>query len=143
MEEAQESRTPEQLKAGEVMSAEGAAWHQVRIRPSTLIPYLVVGLAWFAFLMVAFRVRMIEPVFLWVFAHGLILDNLHILGFWAPRLITFGAYMAAALLAWFLFELGGRKPEHVWRRAVIAWVCIQVIFCLIAAFLTSTGVVHE
>ena len=86
---------------------------------------------------------MIEPVFLWVFAHGLILDNLNILGFWAPRAATLGAYMAAALLAWFLFELGGRNPNRVWRRAVLAWVGIQALFCLIAAFLMSTGVVHE
>ena len=93
--------------------------------------------------MVAFRVRMIEPVFLWVFAHGLILDNLHILGFWAPRLVTLGAYTAAALLAWFLFELGGRKAQHVWRRAVIGWIVIQAVFCLGAAFLISTGVIHE
>lgn len=125
------------------MSSEPAARHQVRIRPATLAPYVVVGLAWFAFLMVAFRVRMIEPVFLWVFAHGLILDNLNVLGFWAPRLATLGAYMAAALLAWFLCELGGRNSKHVWRRAVLAWVGIQAIFCLIAAFLMNTGVVHE
>jgi hypothetical protein len=125
------------------MSSESVTRQHVRIRPAALTPYLVVGLVWFAFLLVAFRVRMIEPVFLWVFAHGLILDNLNILGFWAPILTTLGAYLAAALLAWFLCELGGRKPEHVWRRALLAWVCIQVIFCLVAAFLMYTGVVHE
>src|SRR5262245_2541352 len=115
---------------------------QVRIKPSTLIPYVVVGLAWFAFLMLAFKVRMLEPDFLWVFAHGSILETAGAgTGFWAPRAILLASYAAAAVLAWFLVELGGRDPRHVWRRAIVTWIGIQILFCLVAAFLIHTGVV--
>ncbi len=109
-----------------------------------MTPYLIVGLAWFAFLMLAFKVRMIEPVFLWVFTQGLIVEMvLAREGLWAARPLLFGAYMAAAILAWFLVELGGRNPRHVWRRAILAWIGIQTLYCLIATFLVYTGVIHE
>jgi hypothetical protein len=108
------------------------------------MPYLVVGLGWFAFLMLALKVRMTEPVFLWVWAHGTILEKSgYGAGFWAPRAILLAVYMAVAVLAWFLVELGDRDLRHVWRRAVLAWLGIQIVFCLIAAFLTRTGVLEE
>src|SRR5262245_24511397 len=126
------------------MKTESPTASQVRIRPSTLTPYLVVGLAWFLFLMLAFKVRMIEPVFLWVWAHGSIVETVGLgRGFWAPRAVLLGVYAALSVRAWLLIEIGGRDPRYVWRRAVLAWVVIQALFCLIAGFLVRTGVLYE
>ena len=134
------------MKPAEFEPSRAAAASPWRIHLSgvTLLPYLAVGLAWFAFLMIAFRVRMIEPVFLWVYAHGMIVETTFARqGFWTARALLLAAYLAAAIFAWFLIELGGRDPDHVWRRAVVGWIGIQVVFCAIAAFLLHTGVLHE
>jgi hypothetical protein len=114
------------------------------IRPG-LLPYLAVGLIWFAFLMVASRVRLIEPIFLWVMAQGLIVEKLlgQFGGVWISRFILLIGYMGAALIAWLIFERPGQRPAHQWRRAVIAWVGIQVMFSLVATALVHSGALYE
>ncbi len=109
------------------------------------IPYLVIGLAWFGLLMFALRVRLVEPVFLWVMTQGLLVERVlsRGAGYWGSRLFLLGAYMAAALLAWWIVESPGRGARHVWRRAIVAWLGIQALYCVIATILVQTGILYE
>lgn len=108
-------------------------------------PYFVVGLAWFVFLMVALKVRMIEPVYLWVLTQGLLVEKVfgNAGGWWSSRLLLLAAYMAAAFLGWWLVERPGTDPRHVWRRAALTWLGIEAIYSVIATTLVRTGVLYE
>lgn len=108
-------------------------------------PYLVVGLAWFAFLMVALRVPMIEPVFLWVMTQGLLVERVVPLegGWWISRALLLFVYMGAGLLAWWLLERPGFDPRRVWLRAALAWVGIQLAYALSATILVLAGILSE
>lgn len=122
------------------LSAEPGA---AKSRPGP-VAYCVVGLVWFAFLMVAFRVPINEPVFLWALTQGLLMDHARAAG--VPgngRILFLAAYMGAGLLAWWLVERTGRDPRHVWRRAVLAWIGIQIVYCLTATVLVQTGILYE
>jgi hypothetical protein len=105
-------------------------------------PYLLVGLLWFAFLMFALKVRLVEPVFLWVLTQGLLVEQISS-GFWSSRAVLFAAYMAAGLIAWWIIERPGRDPGHVWRRAVLAWLGIQILYCAVATALVQAGILYE
>jgi len=109
---------------------------------SRLPPYLIVGLAWWGFLMFALRVPLIQPVFLWVLTQGLLIEKISH-GFWSSRGILLAIYLGAAVAAWWLVERKGRDPRHVWRRAVLAWVGIQILYSLTAAILVQVGILYE
>lgn len=114
------------------------------LRRNGPVPYLVVGLAWLAFLMIAFKVRMIEPVFLWVLTQWLLVEKTGLSeGLWRPVILLLTAYMAAGLLAWWLVERSPRDPQHVWRRAVASWIVIQGLYSLTATLLVQTGILYE
>jgi hypothetical protein len=106
------------------------------------LPYFSVGLAWFAFLMFALKVRLVEPVFLWVLTQGLLVEQIST-GFWSSRAVLFAAYMAAGFIAWWIIERPGRDPGHVWRRAVLAWLGIQILYCAVATALVQAGILYE
>jgi hypothetical protein len=108
----------------------------------SLLPYLVVGLAWWMFLMFALRVRLIKPVFLWVLTQGLLVEKVSN-GFWSSRGILLAAYLGAAVIAWWLIERTNRDPGHLWRRAVLAWIGIQGMYALTATILTNAGILYE
>jgi hypothetical protein len=109
------------------------------------IPYLVIGLAWFGFLMMALRVRLVEPVFLWVMTQGLLVERAigRGSGFWSSHLFLLTAYMGAALLAWWIVERPGQSAQHVWRRAILAWLGIQALYCVTATILVQAGILYE
>lgn len=107
--------------------------------------YLLVGLAWFLLLMFALRVRTIEPIFLWVMTQGLLVEKLlsgHG-GWWAARVLLFIAYMSAGLIAWAFVEKVNSDPKHAWRRAFVAWLGIQLIYCGLATALVQFGLLYE
>lgn len=108
-------------------------------------PYLVVGLVWFVFLLFALVVPLIEPVFLWVMTQGLLVEKVVPAtgGWWISRVLLLVAYMAAGLIAWWLVERPDADPRRVWRRAAIAWIGIQLIYCVTATILVKTGVLYE
>ncbi len=87
----------------------GLAATQYKARPR-ILPYLITGLAWFAFLLFALRVPLIEPVFLWVLTQGLLVEKVSG-GFWSSRGVLLVAYMAAAAVAWWLVERGDGTPS--------------------------------
>ena len=100
---------------------------------TTVVPYLVIALAWFAFFLVASRVRMIEPVFLWVLTQGLLLEKVALSGYWTPAVFLLAAYLLFGLIAWWLVERSKpREPNHVWRRAFFSWIVIQLLYGLTA-----------
>lgn len=106
--------------------------------------YLAVGLVWYAFLMVALKVRINELVFLWVLTQGLLMERVPLSrDFWSSRALLLVAYQLAGLLAWWIVERGGRNPSHVWRRALLVWVGIQIIYCLVATLLVQVGILYE
>lgn len=119
----------------------GLAATQHKARPQ-ILPYLIVGLAWFAFLLFALRVPLIEPVFLWVLTQGLLVEKISG-GFWSSRAVLLFAYISAAAVAWWLVERGGRDPRHVWRRAILSWLLIQIAYCIAATLLVRTGLLYE
>ncbi len=118
--------------------------HEARQRKGGRLPYLVVGLAWWAFLMIALTVRMNEPIFLWVLTQGLLIEKVSwSQGFWSSRALLLAVYMLAAIAAWWLVERGDRDPSHVWRRAIVAWIGIQALYCLAATLLVRVGLLYE
>lgn len=108
---------------------------------SGLTPYVVVGLTWWGFLMLALKVPLIKPVFLWVLTQGLLVEKISH-GFWSSRGVLLAAYLGAAVVAWWAVERNRRDPQHVWRRAVLAWIGVQAIYCLIATLLVQVGVLY-
>lgn len=110
-----------------------------------LAPYLLIGLGWFLFLVFASRVRTIEPVFLWVLTQGLILEKVFSspVAKWVSLGVLLAAYMIAGLVAWALVERPGRDPSRIWRRAFLAWLGVQLIYCLVATALVQFGVLSE
>jgi len=111
---------------------------------TTLIPYLVLALAWFAFFLVATRVRMIEPVFLWVLTQGLLLEKVSLSGYWTPAVFLLAVYLLVGLIAWWLVERSKpREPNHAWRRAFFSWIVIQLLYGLTATLLVQFGVLYE
>ena len=112
-------------------------------RLSTLIPYVVIALACFMFLMVASKVRMNEPVFLWVMTQGLLKEKAGLgAGYWSSVAFFLAAYVLAGVLAWWIVEREGRDPRHVWRRAFLAWIGVWAAYALIATVLVQTGVLY-
>jgi|KBSMisStandDraft_5_1062788.scaffolds.fasta_scaffold227096_1 hypothetical protein len=113
-------------------------------RRSALVAYLAVGVAWFLFLVFAARVRTIEPIFLWVAAHQLALERAfpRALGLSGVAILLCG-YLAAAILAWICVERPSRDPSRIWRRAVLSWIGVQAIFCIVAALLGQFGLLYE
>jgi len=109
---------------------------------STMPPDFVVGLGWFGFLLLALRVRLVEPVFLWVLTQALLVEKMSH-GFWSSRTILLGFYMGAALAVWWLIERKGRNPRHAWRRALLAWLGIQTAYGLTATFLVQAGILYD
>jgi len=110
----------------------------------TLVPYLVIALACFMFLMVASKVRMNEPVFLWVMTQGLLKEKAGMgAGYWSSVAFFLAAYLLAGVLAWWIVEREGRDPRHVWRRAFLAWIGVWAAYALIATVLVQTGVLYE
>lgn len=109
------------------------------------LPYIVVGLVWYAFLLVALIVPLTEPVFLWVMTQGLLVEAVipAVSGWWISRVVLFIAYIGAGLIAWGLVERPGSDRRRVWRRAIIAWFGIQVIYCVAATILVKAGLLHE
>ncbi len=106
--------------------------------------YCVVGLIWWGFLMIAFRTPMNEAVFWWTLTQGLLVEKVGAAGTpWGSRLLLLAAYMTAAVAAWWVIERTERDPSHVWRRAALAWVGIQIIYSLTATALVQTGILYE
>jgi hypothetical protein len=108
-----------------------------------LAAYLLVGFAWFVLLFLASRVKTVEPIFLWVMTQGLLLEKIFPVGGWFQWCILVGVYLGAGLLAWFVVERPGRDPSHAWRRALLAWLGIQAIYCVVATALVQLGILYE
>ena len=111
---------------------------------SNLIPYLVVGLAWFLFFMVASRVKTIEPIFLWVATQGLIAEAL--LGNATKDIQTasfLAAYLALMAIGWFVVERRSPEPAGAWRRAALTSIGVLFAYIIVATVLFQTGIVHE
>lgn len=112
-------------------------------------PYLVVGIGWYLLAMFALSFRVSSPlwrpVFEWVFSQALLFEQglpsvsrTAALGAW---LIV---YAVIGLVAWYLVErIAPKTREHVWRRAFLAWLAIQVVYAVASAVLVSKGVISE
>lgn len=105
--------------------------------------YLLVGTGWFLFLVLASRVKTVEPIFLWVMTQGLLLERFFPAGGWLAWCILLSAYLVAGLLAWALIESSHRDPSHKWRRAFFAWIGVQAVYCVIATALVQFGILYE
>ena len=112
-------------------------------RKSALVPYVVVGFAWFAFLVVVSRVRTVEPIFLWVLTQELLLEKLLPLGGRAQWLVLFAVYVGAGVIAWAIIERPWRDASHVWRRAMWSWFGLQAVYCAAATALVQFGILYE
>lgn len=111
---------------------------------SGLIPYLVVGVAWFLFFMTVSRVRTIEPIFLWVATQSLIAEAL--LGTaskTAYALFFVAVYLFVMIAGWLVVERVSSDSTRVWRRAVLTSVGILLVYSVVAIVLFKTGLVHE
>ena len=113
-------------------------------RRASLLPYLVVGIAWFIFFMISSRVRTIEPIYLWIATQSLIAERL--LG--GAKAIVFtlfflAIYLLAGAAGWLLVERPGSDRAHVWRRAVVTWLGIQLVYAIVATILVQIGVIYE
>lgn len=110
----------------------------------TLVPYLAIGLLLFGFLIFALRVPLFEPVTSWVMSQGLLVEKiLGAAGFWGSRLFLLVAYEFAAVVAWLIVEPPGRGTTHVWRRAVLSWLALQLLYAAGVAALVAAGVLYE
>lgn len=125
------------------MESEAVALRQPRDL-KTLVPYLVIGFACFAFLMVASRVRTNEMVFLWVMTQGLLKNKLGLpVGYWSSAALFLIGYLLIGFLAWWIIERRHRDPRLVWRRAIFAWICVWATYALVATLLVQGGVLYE
>lgn len=113
--------------------------------PGSAVPYLVLAMAWFAVLLIASSVRTIEPVYLWVWSHGMLMEKLipPAVGRWGGRLFLFVVYSCVGLLAWRLVERPARPAVGIWRRAALSWLGIEALFCLVSAGLVWAGLLYE
>jgi hypothetical protein len=124
------------------MKSDGTALRRSR-ELTTLVPYVVLSLGWFAFLMVASRVRMNEPVFLWVMTQGLLKSKFGLgPGYWSSVAFFLGMYLLIGCVVWWVVEREGRDPRHTWRRAFVAWICAWAAYAVLATLLVQTGVLH-
>ena len=105
--------------------------------------YLLVGVGWFLFLVFASRVKTGEPIFLWVMTQGLLVEKFVPRGGWLAWCILFSAYLVAGLLAWAVVESSHRDPSHRWRRAFLAWIGVQAMYCVVATVLVQVGILYE
>lgn len=113
-------------------------------RRAGFLPYLVVGIAWFVLFFIASRVRTIEPIYLWIATQSLIAERL--LG--GAKSIAFtlfflATYLLAGTAGWLLVERAAFDREHVWRRAMLTWLGIQLVYVIVATILVQTGVIYE
>jgi hypothetical protein len=113
-------------------------------RRASPLPYLVVGIVWFILFLIASRIRTIEPIYLWIATQSLIAERL--LG--GAKSITFtlfflAIYLLAGTIGWLLVERSGSDREHVWRRAVVTWLGIQLAYAILATILVQIGVIYE
>src|SRR5262249_23168088 len=128
-----------------IESARLAGGHPGLVLRMSVLPYLVVALAWWILLMIALSVPLFEPVTSWVMSQGLLVEKAlgSAGGFWSSRLLLLTIYLLAGLGAWAVVERTGRDRVHVWRRAVFAWLGIQLIYAAAAAALVEAGILYE
>ena len=113
------------------------------------IPYLVVALGWYALAMFALAVRVSSPlwrpVFEWVFSQALLFEKgLPIPSRTAALVAWLLVYVAIGLVAWRLVERNApRARRHVWRRAFLTWLAIQLVYTVASAILVGKGVISE
>ncbi len=112
-------------------------------------PYLVVGLCWLCFTIATLSVRvptrLWSPVFDWAFAQAVLTEQL------IPNVTRYqtyamwlAAYVVIGIAAWVALERRRQPPRtHRWRRAIIAWLVIEVSYWAVLAVLVAKGVVAE
>jgi hypothetical protein len=113
-------------------------------RRASLLPYLVVGIAWFILFLIASKIRTVEPVYLWIATQSLIAERL--LGgakAMAFTLFFLAIYLIAGTAGWLLVERASSDREHIWRRALLTWVGIQLVYVIVATVLVQIGVIYE
>ncbi len=115
----------------------------------SLGPYLIVGLCWLCFTIATLSIRvptpLWSPVFDWAFAQAVLTEQLF------PNLtryLTYAIWLAAYLVigvgAWFALERSRHGArEHRWRRAILAWLVIELFSWATLAVLVAKGVVAE
>ena len=114
-----------------------------------LAPYLIVGMCWLglAILTLSIRVpvRLWHPIFDWAFSQAVLTEQLF------PTIVrwqTYGIWLAVygllGMAAWFTVEKPLRPARaHVWRRATVAWLVIQLSYWIVSLLLIAKGVIAE
>lgn len=106
-------------------------------------PYLTIAAVWLMLAHLAASFRTIEPVFLWILTQDLLLEKLPGSSRWVTELVWFAAYAGTGLLAWALVEKPSSAPNHRWRRAILSWFVILLVYAVSAIVLVWTGVIAE
>lgn len=118
----------------------GRAATEQRLGPT---PYLVVGAVWLCLAHLAAMYKTIEPVYLWILTQSLLMEKISSHARWLTELVWLGAYAILALVAWRVFERPGADRSRWWTRALIAWLAIQILYCVTAAVLVWLGFLYE
>ena len=114
------------------------------LRRARLLPYVAVSILWFVLFLLASRIRTIEPIFLWIATQSLIAERLlGAAGSATYTLFFLTIYLLAGVAGWLLVERAGSNPGRVWRRAMLTWIGIQLVYCLIATALVQLGILYE
>ena len=124
----------------EISASSGVRW-------TSLAPYLVIGLAWYALFVLALSVRVENrlwaPVAEWAWRQSMAFDVLSDMGL--PR--TGGALLAYGVLSvflWLIVEvLWKRRSLNYWWRAAIAWAALQVCLWALLYWLVEKGTLVE
>jgi hypothetical protein len=107
------------------------------------MPYLAIAALLLLLAHLAASFKTVEPVFLWILTQALLLERLPGSSRWLIELVWFATYAGAGLLAWALVEKPSSAPNHRWRRAIVSWLAIALIYSVIAAVLVRTGIIAE
>ena len=114
-----------------------------------LIPYLAVGACWCLVAIAGLSIRLTtpawRPVFDWAFTQGILLEKaIPNIQKWPGRAILMAVYGLVGVIAWAAIERSRRhSPNHVWRRALISWLVIQLTYSVAMVILVGKGIVAE
>jgi hypothetical protein len=106
-------------------------------------PYLFMSAIWLGVAHLAASMKTVQPVYVWILTQVLLLEKIPGHSRWVTELAWLAAYGGMGLFAWILVERPGSDPSRTWRRAAIAWLAIQVGYCIVAAALVELGVLYE
>ncbi len=114
-----------------------------------LASYLTVALCWLLLAIAALSLRvpspLWHPIFDWGFSQAVVTEQLiPNLTRWQTYEVWLVAYVGLGVAAWFVVERSrDLSRAHLWRRAIISWLVIQLSYWLLSTMLIAKGVISE